>query len=350
MVRFLKILVLHPIDWASGKYAGAHECEVRHVSIGGSNPTRLDGMVSRDGIGEKITAEGIEDLMRTAREFRPDVFLFGIHFGLTRGIVEAVRRASEGVLVTMHYTDQRDGIPKEVSQYGESIDLLLLTNKDKDDHEKYQELGLQTDTFYDGFNPKEYYPTLESPKYDAFFGGNNFAGLVRELKKRKIDTPPGIDFKGARFRERFILGAADMCKLKIRGNYGWADVGLKKGVVEPPVYHPEYLGAIRDARVILSTVNAKRQGLLTRRLWRSVASGRLYLTQYLDGMEEYFQDGVHLAWFKTVAEGLDKLRWYLEHGEERQQVANRGVTLLNSKHTYRHRLEEFKYIARRAMK
>lgn len=344
MARFMRILALHPKEWALGGYAGRYGCEVRHVSIGGNTPTRLDGTPSMDGIGEKVTRDGIDSLLMAAREFKPDVMLFGIHFGLTPTLLQRVKDAC-GCKLVMHYTDQRDGVPDTVSEVADQIDLLLLTNRDEEDHGKYRDIGLPTETFYDGFSPDEYYPSPIVPRWDAMFGGNNFAGLARELEARRMDIPPGIQFPGAEFRERFIIEAFKVCELRILGNYGWKNVGI---TAETPIYHPHYIRAMHSSKVILSTVNAQRHGLLTRRLWRSVASGRLYLTEYIYGMESHFEDGVHLAWFKTVEEGLDKLRWYLDHDEEREKVGRQGHELLLSSHTNEHRLREFRDLIRRA--
>lgn len=346
MGRFVKILALHPSDWAHGRYAGAHGCEVRHVSIGGPAPTRLDGSVAFDGIGERVTRDGIEDLLRVAREFRPDVILFGIHFGLTKATLQVAAKAAGGARLVMHYTDQRDGIPKEVEQYSGAIDLLLLTNTDADDHAKYEGAGFNTATFYDGISPTEYHPTHAPPQWQAVFAGNNFAGLVRQLRKRRMDVPPGIDFPGGEFREQFLQAVVDAgVRLSIRGRYGWDRFAARPQHlvnVGSPAYHPNYLSVLHSGAVVLNTYNVPLPGLLTRRLWRSVASGRLYLTQYVPGLEQHFVDGVHLAWFKTIEEGVDKLRWYLDHEDERKQVARQGAELVHTRHTWRHRLVEFK--------
>jgi len=342
--KLLRILALHPKAWSVGGYASMYGCDVRHVEIGDPVPMRWDGHRSFDGIGQRTTRCGIEKLLEAAREFAPHVILFGIHHELTRETLEAARRAAGGAKLVMHYTDQRVDVPKEVTKYDGSIDLLLLTNTDRADHAKYHQAGLKTEVLWDGVESREYHPTHEPAVCDAFFGGNNFAGLAESIRSAGMVVPAGIEFTGSLFRDRFLRSVADMCDLRIRGEHGWADWPN----VEPPLYHPNYLAVLHQAKVILNTWNAPRCGLLTRRVWRSMASGRLFLTQYVAGMEDVFENDVHLSWFYSIEEGLDKLAWYLKHDDAREIVADCGARLIFREHTCEKRLAEFKKVLDRS--
>lgn len=346
MAKLIKILTLNNRAWATGGYASKHGFDVRYVEIGGPVPVRWDGKCSQDGIGQHTTRDGIERLHETVRKFKPHVIMFGIHHELPRETLDIAVKAS-GAKLVMHYTDQRVGVPKEVSKYSDSIDLLLLTNSDGADHAKYSDVDLRTDILWDGVEPGEYHPTDDPAEHDVFFGGNNFAGLIETIKKMRglvrSEIPPGIRFPGGEFRDMFLREVADRYDLHIRGEHGWA--GWKN--VEPPVYHPNYLAELHKAKVILNTWNAPRRGLLTRRVWRSIASGRLFLTQYVHGMERVFDDGLNVAWFHTIEEGLDKLAWYLNHDDARRKVGINGARLVHRNHSCERRLIEFKMVLER---
>lgn len=334
----MKILVLHPKNWK--RIASIrNDIHVEHVSIGGPRPARLDGSITFDGIGEKITKEGIDNLFKSAKQFRPDVFLFGIHFGLSGQMVQCLKDTVKCKTV-MHYTDQRVGLPTEVGQYKDCLDLLLLTNQDSRDHFKYNDIGLKTETFYDGVSLDEYYPKAIKPRYDCIFGGNNYQGIIDRYRKQHKKPPPGTNFPGGKFRQDFIQRVDKMCRLQIYGKWGWGDLKLRS-FVQPMLFHPRYIDLLRSGNLILNTYNVRLKNLYTRRLFRSMASGRPYVTQYVNGMCEDFKDGENIIWFKTILEGLDKIKFYLNNHAERRRISRNAVELIQRKHTWQHRLDEF---------
>jgi len=59
-----------------------------------------------------------------------------------------------------------------------------------------------------------------------------------------------------------------------------------------------------------------------------------------NGQGELFRDGNHLVTYRTSEELLEKVRYYLEHDEERERIAAAGREEVLAKHTYRQRMEE----------
>jgi spore maturation protein CgeB len=334
----MKIVALHPKEWASG-YAAKYGSEVHHVSVGGSNPTRLDGRVSFDGIGEVVTREGLISLYNCIEKHKPDVFLFGIHFGLKAPILDRIRSSSKRTKCVLHYTDQRDGIPDYVSELKDCIDLLLITNQDPVEFSKYKKFGIpKVATFYDGVSLNEYWPKPMRPAYDCFFGGHNYAGLVRESPRHEELRSLVASFGGAAFREILMYTVNKHFKLLIRGQYGWdREVFTVKGMK----YHPNYLNAMREAKIILSTFNVRRYGLVTRRLFRSVASGRMVLTEYTRGMETLFNNHENIVWYHNISECIDLIRYYLDNDSEREKIGRLGFEKIASEYTYERQLAKF---------
>lgn len=343
----LRVLVLHPQDWSTGGYTEQLNVEVRHVSIGGSFPRRVTGEVTFDGIGDVATDDGLVNLYDTTREFKPHIFLFGIHFGITDKVIENVKRQCPYVKIVMHYTDQRSAISKFVKQVMRHIDLLLVTNRDKKDHQKYLDAGIpNVDTFYDGFSPYQYWPKPVTPKYDCLFGGNDFWGLASQMRMKGLDTAWMNKFSGAKFRFDFLKALNEEVELLIRGSYGW---DRDRFFVQPMKYHPAYIDALREARILISTINYPLYGLVTRRMFRSIASGRLYITEYCRGMEDMFKNHVHLVWFSSIEEGLDLVKYYLSKPDEREHIAATGRAYLVQEHTFAKRLKQFIEICRRTI-
>jgi hypothetical protein len=71
-----------------------------------------------------------------------------------------------------------------------------------------------------------------------------------------------------------------------------------------------------------------------------MGTGSLNLTEYVPSMEDLFQDGVNVAWYKTLDEAVDKARYYVAHEDEREKIAQAGYDLVLSKHTIDHRVNK----------
>jgi hypothetical protein len=338
MKRKIKIITFNPRDWEFGGYAEKYGCEVKHVSIGGSVPKRLTGEVTFDGIGEVATREGIKQFFSLLKSFKPDAILFGIHFNLDSHIFERVKEENSGVKIFFHYTDQRTSVAKLVRKYISLIDCMLVTNDDSDDWLKFYNSGVKNiRILYDGVSSYEYWPKPKIPFFDCMFGGNNYYRLAEKMRGDE-NASVFEKFTGAIFRDRFIELVNIHFNLVIRGNWGW-DEG--KYFIKPMMYHPKYLDVLREAKIVLSTVNAPRNKLLMRRMIRGIAAQRLYLTQYCPGLESFFVNHKHLVWFKSIEEGIDLIRFYLEHDDLRERIAYFGRKQILKEHSNEKRLQDF---------
>ena len=129
--------------------------------------------------------------------------------------------------------------------------------------------------------------------------------------------------------------------------------------------HIEYLRKIYGTRLttIGHRVKHRIHGAKLSRylLWSKIAlapiapvtnwywSNRVYLTTSLGGfmvhprcckLMSHFQEGNEIAYYDTMKESSDVIRYYLEHDEEREQIRRRGYERCLREHTYRHRCEE----------
>ncbi|MBM3498560.1 MAG: glycosyltransferase, partial [Armatimonadetes bacterium] len=86
-------------------------------------------------------------------------------------------------------------------------------------------------------------------------------------------------------------------------------------------------------RSILNDVNM--------RVFEAVACGSLLVTNDLadNGLEELLRNGEHLVTYRDDRELLERVRYYLEHEDEREAIARRGMEEAHAKHTYRHRMQ-----------
>ena len=85
------------------------------------------------------------------------------------------------------------------------------------------------------------------------------------------------------------------------------------------------------------------------RLFEIAACGAVPLYPRLDmpsGIEELMEEGVHyVAYDDTIEDLNEKIKYYLEHDEERKQIALRAQTHVLASHTYKNRAEQILQIA-----
>lgn len=76
------------------------------------------------------------------------------------------------------------------------------------------------------------------------------------------------------------------------------------------------------------------------RVFESLATGSMLLTNYIPTLGELFEDKKHLVMYKTLDEMVELAKYYLEHEQEREKIALEGQKECLEKHTYKHRIEK----------
>lgn len=322
-------VILHPKDWASGKYKG--KFEYVHVSIGGKIPRKRNGVATFDGYADMGTAEGKADLTAAFKKHKPDIFLFWIHgnFGLVDLL--PLKAASPKTRFVMWFGNHRNQAPGNVTNVKRVLDMVLLNSKDGNQYKIYRKAGIRhVGTLWDGFNPDSVKFGAEEPKYDAVFGGNSYIPYIGKNHK--------LDFPGGQIRYDFIMGVAKHFSVSIRTGYpkSWPFETREE------IYHPEYTHFLREGKI---TLNVNHFPLFrkayTRRTIRSIFAKRCHVTLYIPGMEDDFTNHKDIVWFKTVEEGIDLVRYYLEHDAEREAIAEESYKLACKKFTFKERMHDF---------
>lgn len=85
------------------------------------------------------------------------------------------------------------------------------------------------------------------------------------------------------------------------------------------------------------TLKAIQTGLPLR-IWDIMGCGGFVLTNYQEEIGEYFEIGKEIETFGSEAELIDKIGYYLEHEDERKQIALNGYNKVKENHTWVHRL------------
>lgn len=84
--------------------------------------------------------------------------------------------------------------------------------------------------------------------------------------------------------------------------------------------------------------NISMKNELNMRTFEVMGSKSLLLTDRCATIEELFQDGKHLVLYDSMEEMVKKARYYIEHDDEREAIAQAGYEEVMKKHTIDHRV------------
>lgn len=68
--------------------------------------------------------------------------------------------------------------------------------------------------------------------------------------------------------------------------------------------------------------------------------GGFLLTNYQPEIAEYFADGEEVVMYTSLSDAVEKCRYYMEHEEERKEIARRGYEKVKNRFTYRERISQ----------
>jgi hypothetical protein len=242
-------------------------------------------------------------------------------------VVDAARRVNPALKVVMWDGDVRRTPPDHVTSLGGRIDLLLVGHESDAQASMLTGVGVKkVAPFYHGIDPA-CFPPPAGPGRGVFFGGSNYLG--------RDDEYPLSKFRAGLVEAFHRSGIVT----NVLGNY-WS-AGKQWAPVQESL---AYCRAMQRAAVTLGTNHFDLPRYYTKRLFDSLAAGRLHLTRYVPGMERDFRNHVHLAWFRDVDEALDLARWYLTHDRERERVAAAGRRVMMDYHRFCDRARELEVI------
>lgn len=79
---------------------------------------------------------------------------------------------------------------------------------------------------------------------------------------------------------------------------------------------------------------------LPQRIFDIMAAGGFVISNYQSEIPEYFVPGEDLVMYESISDLLEKIKYYLEHDDERIQIARNGQAKVQSLHTYTQRLSQ----------
>ncbi|MGJ3522731.1 CgeB family protein [Nitratidesulfovibrio sp. D1] len=137
---------------------------------------------------------------------------------------------------------------------------------------------------------------------------------------------------------------------------------LTRAVNIGPIYGMNMYAALRSSRMVFDvrgSIGTKdRQGSVRDLAGRETANMRIFeatgvgtclLTEQYDNLDELFEPDREIITYSSEKEMMDKLRYYLSHEEERQEIASAGLARCQRDHSMASRIREFDTLIRRKL-
>lgn len=322
----ISVVLTRPEDWVTGGYDSC--LDLHYVSIGGPEPKKNSGRNPADGIGVVATKEGIDQLVKKVKKVKPDIFFYPVHQKFTEPDIQRVREASPKTIWCLQQSNEPQTVSRYVKKFIKYIDVVFLTSYHVHTLRTHFDLGVSVvPGFWDGFVPEHHqHKPIEYANYDCFFGGYSHF----ENGQWKYPNSAG--------RYDFITEVAKQCKIYVCGldkHWPFETHGM--------LSHFAYLEAMQNAKITLGYNHYDLVRYYTRRTIHSGASGRLFITKYIPGMEYDFT-GV-FPWFTGHKDGIDKIKYFLTHEDELLYASEIQKQFFMKKHSWEARLRQFESLA-----
>jgi spore maturation protein CgeB len=129
--------------------------------------------------------------------------------------------------------------------------------------------------------------------------------------------------------------------LQIRGP-GWRNAPADLPVAGGPIYREAYAQAVAGAAISLGAHSlpemASQTASASNRMWKVMGCGGFYLGEWVPGIEALAADRVHCAWYRSIEDGVEQARHFLDRPAERNRIAEAGRLHVLRQHTYAHRV------------
>lgn len=98
------------------------------------------------------------------------------------------------------------------------------------------------------------------------------------------------------------------------------------------------------------TIDLARDHTINMRIFETLGTGCFLLTEYFEGLKRYFEPGKELETFKDRDELTEKIRYYLDHPDERETIAQKGQLRCHAEYSMEKRAAEFDRIIQKHLR
>lgn len=289
----------------------------------------------------------IEILQAQLEAFRPDVwFIHGYELG------PEVRQRFRKKLPSIQWIIGWDGIVKNDTAFYAGSDQILVCHPDSVAY--YSARGIRAHHFRLGFENSILDSLVKrSPRHEVTFvggvslseSGHNQRMVVLDQVARELPVSywlsGNVGLTGsvrgciAQARRRNLRYAFDsIAKLPAAIRLG----SLSRG----SVFGLEMYQTLADSKIVLNVhIDAAREKAANMRLFEATGTGSCLVTDWKENLADLFDVDRELVTFKSPQECIAKVRYLLDHEQERTRIAAAGKARTLSDHTLEKSITEF---------
>ncbi len=301
-MKELNVLTLAHLHKIHAKYNRIFEDWCEGIRANSGKYHFMDYLELYSEAGKKIFEKKVE---RFIEEKEIDCVFIAFYSGDLTLDINFLERLSKKVFLVMGFFDTEHYFEAVDRYYAQAADLVLLP--DYLSKFKYELLGINAMCTFSLFN-KDYYRRLDDAdkNIDVSFVGDitrgNRGEYIDYLRNNKVP----VKCYGANTEN----GLIDFDKMVEVFNRSKININ--------------FTGMIDGASLILGSQINNRIKQSKGRPIEAALCGGFVLTEYSPGVENMFEIGKEIDVFHTKEELSKKIQYYLENGQEREEIARRG--------------------------
>lgn len=271
----------------------------------------------------------VDELVTLCRRFKPDVIHVQQAKRFTPQTIERIRKVHDCFI--SHWSADIRAKPEEyIVRLGQLVDLTLLSSRGE--LEWYRRLGVKRvehlQMAFDGdtFRPR---PPSDEHAHEVIYFGHNYHNNNRESEANH--------WPGVQLRLAILNKVSSVAHVTVFGSKWPARLNLG-GIV----MHDDAAKVCSSSKIALGASAFNNVHSYTSdRLFRTMGCGICYVCAYFPGIEDMFENGRHLVWFKSVDECADLVKGLLKDGMWRDRIAREGARIVHRRHSWKVRASEY---------
>lgn len=264
-------------------------------------------------------------IMELVESFKPDWIHLNAQFVpiIKPSTIQTIKQLYPSIKISDWTGDIRSHAVKCFVNISRHTDVSFISSEGQIDLYKRDFNDIQF--LQTGYNNNDFYSIDEKEyKYDIVFCGTN------SDKKR--------NFPGTQFRFQLVEALKNHFgnRFSLFGK-NWPKAFNSLGTIP----HSEQNQIYNSSRIILSINQFNNvYKYFSGRQFIAMTSGNLVVSHFVPGIDEYFEDGTHVVFFRTKDECINKIEYYLEHPDLAKSIGEMGALKIRENNTFFHHVKE----------
>lgn len=172
-------------------------------------------------------------------------------------------------------------------------------------------------------NPKAHFPVTPTDEEMRRFGCElTTAATLYYYRAEILQSMTGFDLR--------VWGAVPR----------YYDGPLRRVASGKSVFRHDKSACFNAAKIVVNSLSPLEFASLNARAFEVAGCGGFQLVTASEAVANYFEPGKEIETFHDLSELREKARYYLDHEDERKEIALAGQRRAHAEHTYRHRLQQ----------